>query len=261
VTDRQLLLSLMASLALHLALVPVASRFFTNNQIIVLPLPIQLIEVPQTKLEEAEPTEREPVPKPKPAKITAPRLLSKPKVFESRTPPREDKLKEETNERKNLEPHGELRPAELPETRPEGGWNIIGSNPGEAGVLADGIVIPGGENATSGLDHGPRSVERVGSTGSGKVPSADARPLERYQIKPRYPDSAKRARAQGTTFLKFRVLATGKVGEVFIEKSAGRRDLDEAAADAVKKWLFEPARLGTEPVAVWVTLPVEFKLN
>ncbi len=53
------------------------------------------------------------------------------------------------------------------------------------------------------------------------------------KLSERYPDSARRARAQGTTFLKLRVLATGKVGEVFIEKSAGRSDLDEAAADAV----------------------------
>jgi protein TonB len=55
-------------------------------------------------------------------------------------------------------------------------------------------------------------------------------------------------------------LTTGKVADVHIERSAGRRDLDEAAADAVKKWLFEPARMGKEPVAVWVTLPEEFKL-
>ena len=35
-------------------------------------------------------------------------------------------------------------------------------------------------------------------------------------------------------------------GEVLIEKSAGFRELDFSAAEAVKKWLFEPARRGKE---------------
>jgi protein TonB len=61
--------------------------------------------------------------------------------------------------------------------------------------------------------------------------------------------------------LKLQVLANGKVGEVLIEKSAGHRDLDIAAAEAVKKWLFEPARSGKEAVAVWVLLPVKFELQ
>lgn len=44
-------------------------------------------------------------------------------------------------------------------------------------------------------------------------------------------------------------------------ESAGHRDLDSAAAEAVKKWLFEPARAGKTPVAVWVLLPVKFELE
>ena len=56
-------------------------------------------------------------------------------------------------------------------------------------------------------------------------------------------------------------LIAGKVGEVNVEKSAGFRDLDFAAAEAVKKWLFEPARRGKEPVSVWVMLPVKFELQ
>jgi protein TonB len=58
-----------------------------------------------------------------------------------------------------------------------------------------------------------------------------------------------------------RVLENGKVGQVMIEKTAGHPDLDRAAAEAVKKWLFEPARRGKEPVSVWVLLPVQFQLN
>jgi protein TonB len=46
-----------------------------------------------------------------------------------------------------------------------------------------------------------------------------------------------------------------------VKKSAGHPDLDAAAADAVRRWRFEPARRGDEPVAMWVLLPVEFKLQ
>jgi protein TonB len=51
------------------------------------------------------------------------------------------------------------------------------------------------------------------------------------------------------------------VGEVQIERSAGHVDLDNAAVDAVKQWLFQPARMGTIPVAVWVLLPVKFEIQ
>lgn len=61
--------------------------------------------------------------------------------------------------------------------------------------------------------------------------------------------------------LRVRVLENGRVGQVIVEQSAGFRDLDAAAAEAVKKWLFEPARRGKAPVAVWVLLPVKFELR
>jgi protein TonB len=80
-------------------------------------------------------------------------------------------------------------------------------------------------------------------------------------VKPRYPESARRAGIEGTTLLKLQVLANGKVGEVLVETSAGHSDLDRAAAEAVRKWLFEPARVGKTPVAVWVLLPVKFELE
>ncbi len=262
-TDRQLLLSLAASLTIHLALVPVASLFFNRKESITLPLPIQLIEVPHVKqVEDSEPTSSETVPKPKPQTITAPRLLSKPQISASRWRNSAKNVKEPTHKLESLEPHEQSGSDDLPETPPEAGWDIVASNPRKDDTAAaGGIVIPGGGDTTADLDRGPKEVGRAGGIGPSKVASIDARPVEGHQSKPQYPESARRARAQGTAFLKFRVLATGKVGEVFVEKSAGRRDLDEAAADAVKKWLFEPARVGTEPVSVWVILPVEFKLN
>lgn len=61
--------------------------------------------------------------------------------------------------------------------------------------------------------------------------------------------------------LRVRVLENGRVGEVAVDQSAGFRDLDFAAVEAVKQWLFEPARRGKEAVPVWVLLPVKFELH
>ena len=88
-----------------------------------------------------------------------------------------------------------------------------------------------------------------------------ARPLAGYQLLPKYPDSARRQGITGTTTLLFEVLQNGRVGDVQIERSAGHVDLDEAAVEAIKKWRFEPARRGNQPVAVWLRMPVKFVLR
>jgi protein TonB len=48
---------------------------------------------------------------------------------------------------------------------------------------------------------------------------------------------------------------------VRVERSAGHAALDQAAADAVRKWHFQPARSGLEPVAMWVVIPFEFRIQ
>lgn len=88
-----------------------------------------------------------------------------------------------------------------------------------------------------------------------------ARPQGGYQVRPSYPATPRRLGIQGTTLLRVHVLASGRIGEVLVEKSAGHPELDDAAADAVRRWRFEPARRGPDAVAMWVLLPVEFKLR
>jgi protein TonB len=80
-------------------------------------------------------------------------------------------------------------------------------------------------------------------------------------VRPGYPQSARRLGIQGITLLKVHVLIDGRVGDVVVQETAGHPDLDQAAADAVRRWRFDPARRGTDPVAMWVLLPVEFRLK
>ncbi len=134
-----------------------------------------------------------------------------------------------------------------------------------AGNLFDrgdvGVAGGGGGKGKAGLGRGAKGDGTGGGSGSGEALSGLARPLGGYQVKPRYPESARRAGAQGVTTLRVRVLENGRVGEVLVEQSAGFRDLDLAATEAVKKWLFEPAKRGKDPVSVWVMLPVKFELH
>lgn len=82
-----------------------------------------------------------------------------------------------------------------------------------------------------------------------------------YQIPPTYPEAARRMGVEGATFLKVRIREDGLVGEVLVTRSAGHALLDQAAVEAVRRWRFEPARRGAEPVAVWVSLPIRFRLE
>ena len=133
---------------------------------------------------------------------------------------------------------------------------------GDVGVVGGpGVAGGGGGKGAAGLGRGAKGDGTGGGSGSGEALSGLARPLGGYQVKPRYPESARRAGAQGITTLRVRVLENGRVGEVLVEQSAGFRDLDVAAMEAVKKWLFDPAKRGKDPVSVWVMLPVKFELH
>ena len=129
--------------------------------------------------------------------------------------------------------------------------------PGPAG--AGGLLLPAPE--IPGAGGGQARPGAAVAHGSGEGVTSFARPLGGYQTTPHYPETARRDGIEGTVTLRFEVLASGKVGTVQVQRSAGRADMDRAAVAAIRTWLFEPARRGKEVVAVWVTLPVRFELN
>lgn len=126
-------------------------------------------------------------------------------------------------------------------------------------------TTPSGGAGVSLVEGAPHTPRPTGPTVASVPPDGGvtqvARPTGGYQVKPSYPTSARRLGVQGTTLLRVHVLADGRVGEVGVEESAGHPDLDQAASEAVRRWRFEPARRGSEAVAMWVRLPVEFRLK
>jgi len=287
VTNRRLLSSFTVSSIIHLALIPLAGLVMHAKPLKPIMVPVEMIEIaPAEALKKVEvappPPSAPPAPKPKTKapKITAPKLVSKPEVIQTPQPqPPIGNTKEEVPEPEPIvEPPPPL--AALPQKpgAPLAGWNSgspaieAEGNAGGAGALfgkgdvgvVGGIGVEGGGGGTgnSGLGRGAKGDGTGGGgTASGEALLGLARPLGGYQVKPRYPESARRAGVQGITTLRVRVLENGRVGEVLVEQSAGFRDLDMAAMEAVKKWLFEPARRGKDSVSVWVMLPVKFELR
>ena len=78
---------------------------------------------------------------------------------------------------------------------------------------------------------------------------------------PRYPDFAQQQGWEGTVLLNVHVLANGKPKAVEIKESSGRKILDTAALQAVKRWTFAPAKLGDTPTDSWVEVPIDFRLG
>jgi len=258
---------------IHIALIPTASLLIASTEPTI---PVQRIEVGLTDIPRVEPEPPPPpppAPKPKPAlkkiqKIKAPRLIHKTEIakIEPNEPP------------PKIEEPMPPPPPELTAPGPETGsvaskapaGEAAGGEAGVGGLSGNGDVAVargsgmsgggGGGTANAGLGRGDKG-DGFGGGGNGTGLASLARPLGGYQVKPRYPEAARRAGAQGVTLLRVRVLENGRVGEVLIEKSAGFRELDFSAAEAVKKWIFEPARRGKEPVRVWVLLPVKFELH
>jgi protein TonB len=133
-------------------------------------------------------------------------------------------------------------------------------------------AVPDAGGATFTLPPPPAQPPAAGaSPSSARAPAVVALPSESvtqraiprggYQYRPPYPAAPRNLGIQGTALLHVLVADDGRVAQVVIKQSAGHADLDRAAADAVRRWRFEPARRGTEPVEMWVQLPFEFRLR
>ena len=263
--ERQLGSYFALSFLIHAALIPTASLLIAGTKPMVPPqrIDVSLTDIPKT--------DQEPPPEPKPEpkrleKITAPKLVHKTdlaKVEPNQPPPKVEELPPPSPNLTASGPEKGSVVSKAPAGEAAGGEAGVGGlfEGGDAQVAGgSGMGGGGGGNALAGLGRGEKG-DGFGGAGNGDGLAALARPLGGYQIKPRYPESARKAGAQGVTLLRVRVLENGRVGEVLVEKSAGYRDLDFSAAEAVKKWLFEPARRGKEAVPVWVLLPVKFELH
>jgi protein TonB len=76
---------------------------------------------------------------------------------------------------------------------------------------------------------------------------------------PDYPELARNAEMEGVVLVRALVGKDGSVKDAFVTKEVPM--LNEAAVDAVKRAKFKPALQQRRPVAVWVQVPINFKLH
>ncbi len=86
--------------------------------------------------------------------------------------------------------------------------------------------------------------------------------LEEFYVQPNYPELARQARLEGTVILQVVIQKDGSVSEpqiLRVDKSS--LGFEQAAIDAVTKWRYKPAEQNGKPVAVYLTVNVQFSLH
>ncbi len=131
---------------------------------------------------------------------------------------------------------------------------------------SNGVGSHGGIGDNSGTGIGPGDGAGVGpgslaGYGGGvyRPGRGVSAPRALYDPDPEYSDEARRAKYQGNVLLSLIVDATGHVREIQVARSLGM-GLDEKAIEAVKKWKFAPGMKDGHPVAVQVSVEVNFRL-
>jgi protein TonB len=130
---------------------------------------------------------------------------------------------------------------------PEAGSSTAPRLPSAVGPPAP-ISSPADESAGGG--RGPLSSLPAGATA----------PVLVRRVDPVYPEMARRLRLNGDVTLRLVVEADGKTGRIEVV-SGGKAGFGEAAADAVRKWVYKAAVVDGRPVAVWKIVRVRFAIE
>ena len=103
-----------------------------------------------------------------------------------------------------------------------------------------------------------QSVTTLYSQGSAAIA---AKPGRYENEAPHYPALAQELGQEGVVLLHVRVDKKGNPSRVEIKKSSGHPRLDEEAQKTVRKWKFEPGRLGRAAIESEINIPIRFYLD
>ncbi|MBU1936849.1 energy transducer TonB [bacterium] len=78
--------------------------------------------------------------------------------------------------------------------------------------------------------------------------------------KVKYPESAKKDNIEGIVFVSVFIDVDGSVSSLEIAEGV-RKDLDQAAMEAIKQTKWLPAQKDNLPVACKISIPIQFKLK
>lgn len=89
----------------------------------------------------------------------------------------------------------------------------------------------------------------------------EAKPNYLRNPAPAYPREARQQGWEGVIVIKVVVNQSGYPTQIDKEETSGFDVLDESALNAVRKWKFMPAKIGSIPIQSIVRIPIKFKLE
>jgi protein TonB len=129
------------------------------------------------------------------------------------------------------------------------------TGPGSGGGVGDGAGTGIGSGRGPGI--GPGSGGGIGG-GVYRPGGSVTAPRVLVEVKPTYTTDAVLEKIQGTVVLELVVQANGLPSSIRIVRSLDPGGLDEQAIIAAGRWRFDPGRLAGKPVAVLVTVMLDF---
>jgi len=128
----------------------------------------------------------------------------------------------------------------------------------DPGIAVDGAATDGDP---AGLEGG-----RAGGVAGGMVGGAIALPEDATpptplasNLRPSYPEEARRSGRTATVILKVVILADGTVAKIDVMR--GDEPFVSSAVAAVRRWKYEPARHHGQPITVYRIIQIPFKLT
>src|SRR6266478_4781600 len=131
------------------------------------------------------------------------------------------------------------------------------------GEVDAGLVLNNEDQAESGAEG-----LNVGLVGDSKQPSSPATPLSvggdvkqarlLFSVSPVYPTLAKNQHVSGSVMVDALIDPNGRVTTMKVV--SGPTLLQQAAMDALKQWKYQPASLDGKPVAMHLTVTIQFRL-
>jgi periplasmic protein TonB len=125
------------------------------------------------------------------------------------------------------------------------------------GMVPGGIDLPGIPG--NAVAPPPPPVVAQAPAGPVRLHAGIEPPRKIHDVMPAYPVLARTVGASGVVIIEATIDARGDVVAAKVLRSVPT--LDQAAVDAVRQWKYTPARLNGEPVAVLITVTVNFMLG
>jgi protein TonB len=117
-----------------------------------------------------------------------------------------------------------------------------------------------GGGAGSGAGTGIGTHAGAGADGPGPATRASPATLV-FGPKPEYPASSILRGEVGTVLCTIQIGADGRVTDVAITRSSGHERLDRSAVDALRRWIFEPAKADDRAIPSRFVHQVVFRLD